>query len=63
MTGIHDIIDEKGRKSAAVIDLRKHGKLWEDFHDLLVSHSRSSEIRIPLSKVKDRLVANGQLSA
>ena len=30
MTGIQFITDAKGRKTAAVIDLKKHSALWED---------------------------------
>jgi len=37
MTGIQFITDAKGRKTAAVIDLKKHGALWEDIEDVLVS--------------------------
>ncbi len=33
MTGIQFLTDEKGRKVAVQIDLRKHGALWEDFYD------------------------------
>ncbi|MGA3053367.1 MAG: hypothetical protein ABSD63_04105 [Candidatus Korobacteraceae bacterium] len=52
MTGIQFITDEKGRKTAAVIDLKKHKALWEDIEDVLVSRSRRHEKRIPLDKVK-----------
>jgi hypothetical protein len=31
MSGISFMVDEKGRKTAAVIDLRKHEQIWEDF--------------------------------
>jgi len=47
MTGIQFITDEKGRKTAAVIDLRKHRALWEDIEAVLVSRSRRHEKRIP----------------
>ena len=61
MTGIQFITDEKGRKTAAVIDLRKHKALWEDIEDVLVSRSRRHEKRIPLDKVKADLVKSGKL--
>ena len=61
MTGIQFITDEKGRKTAAVIDLRKHRALWEDFEDVLVSRSRRHEKRIPWEKVKADLIKNGKL--
>lgn len=52
MSGIHFVTDEKGRKVAVQIDLKKHRELWEDIQDVLVSHSRRDEKRIPLEKVR-----------
>jgi len=43
MTGIQFVTDKKGRKTAVLIDLKKHGTLWEDFWDGLVSESRRRE--------------------
>ena len=43
MTGIQFITDDKGRKTAAVIDLKVHRALWEDIEDVLVSRSRRHE--------------------
>ncbi len=59
MTGIQFI--EKGRKTAAVIDLKKHRALWEDFEAVLVSRSRRREKRIPWQKVKADLIRSGGL--
>jgi phage baseplate assembly protein W len=61
MTGIQFITDAKGRKIAAVIDLKKHRALWEGIEDVLVSRSRRHERRIPLDKVKAGLIASGKL--
>ena len=61
MAGIQFITDEKGRKTAAVIDLKKHGALWEDFEGVLVSRSRRREKRIPWEKVKADLIKSGKL--
>ena len=61
MTGIQFITDAKGRKTAAVIDLKKHKSLWEDIEDVLVSRSRRLEKRIPLKEVKASLIASGKL--
>jgi hypothetical protein len=33
MTGIQFITDEAGRRTAAVIDLKKHKALWEDIEE------------------------------
>jgi hypothetical protein len=43
MTGIRYVTDEKGRKVAVLIDLKTHKAIWEDFHDGLISESRSKE--------------------
>jgi hypothetical protein len=61
MTGIQFITDEKGRKTAAVIDLKKHKALWEDIQDVLVSQSRRHEKGIPLRRVKADLIRRGKL--
>ena len=58
MTGIQFITDAQGRKTAAVIDLKKHRALWEDIEDVLVSRSRRHEKRIPLEKVKADLTGS-----
>jgi len=63
MTGIQFITDAKGRKTAAIIDLKRHKTLWEDIQDVLVSRSRRNEKRIQLEKVKANLIASGKLRA
>jgi hypothetical protein len=55
MSGITFMVDEQGKKTAAVIDLRKHEQLWEDFYDTLVAKSRAGEPRESLKKVMRRL--------
>ena len=62
MSGIQFVTDEKGRKVAVQIDLKKHRELWEDIEDVLVSQSRRHEKRIPLEKVKASLIRSGKLS-
>ena len=61
MTGIQFVTDKKGRKVAVQIDLRKHGAIWEDFRDGLVSESRRKEKGIPLEKIKVDLVRRGRI--
>jgi hypothetical protein len=62
MSGIQFVTDEKGRKVAVQIDLKRHRDLWEDIQDVLVSRSRRHEKRIPLEKVKSGLIKRGKLS-
>ena len=47
MGGIQFVTDERGRKVGVLIDLKKHGALWEDFRDGLVSESRRKDKGIP----------------
>jgi hypothetical protein len=61
MTGIQFITDEAGRRTAVVIDLKKHNALWEDIEDVLLSRSRRHAKRIPLAKVKADLIKRGKL--
>jgi hypothetical protein len=55
MSGISFMVDERGRKTAAVIDLREHERLWEDFYDSLLVASRADEPRESLESVRQRL--------
>ena len=55
MSGVQFVIDDRGRRTAAVIDLKEHGQLWEDFYDTLTSISRESEPRESLEFVRNRI--------
>ena len=61
MSGIQFVTDERGRKVAVQIDLKKYGAVLEDFWDGLVSESRRKEKGIPLGKIKADLVKRGRL--
>jgi len=61
MGGIQFVTDEKGRKVAVQIDLKKYGSLLEDFWDGLISESRRKGKGIPLEKIKADLVRRGRL--
>ena len=61
MTGIQFVTDEKGRKVAVEIDLKKYSAVLEDFWDGLTSESRRKEKRIPLERIKADLVKRGRL--
>lgn len=55
MRGVNYLIDESGKKTAVMIDLRAWGKLWEDFQDVLVSESRKNEPRVDWEVLKKEL--------
>jgi len=62
MNGIQYLTDEKGRKVAVLINLKKYRERWEDIEDVLVSRSRRHEKRIPLEKAKAGLIRSGKLA-
>jgi hypothetical protein len=55
MRGIDFVIDERGRKKAVMIDLKKHRQLWENFYDAYVCESRKNEPHVSLKSVRRRL--------
>ncbi len=60
MKGIQYVVDEKGQPKAVLIDLIRHGDLWEDFQDVLLSRSRRKEPRESLAEVEKRLRKAGK---
>ena len=60
MTGIQFVTDDKGRKTAVLIDLKKHGSLWEDFWDGLVSESRRNEKSMPYQEYRTNRLKRGR---
>jgi hypothetical protein len=61
MTGIQFVTDDKGRKVAVQIDLKRYGTLLEDFWEGLISQARRHEKGIPLEKIKADLIRSGRL--
>ena len=53
--GMQFVVDERGEKTAVVIDLCRHRRLWEDFYDSAVVRARRGEPRETLAAVKRRL--------
>jgi PHD/YefM family antitoxin component YafN of YafNO toxin-antitoxin module len=56
MKGIQFLVDEKGEKSAVLIDLKRYSELWEDFYDQAIARSRQREPRESLESVRKRLM-------
>lgn len=54
MKGIQFLVDESGNKTAVLIDLKTHGRLWEDFHDLALARERDDEPRESLDSARRR---------
>jgi hypothetical protein len=60
MEGIQFVIDDKGDKVPVLIDLKKYGEIWENFHDVLIARLRANEPRESLESVKKRLRQQGK---
>jgi hypothetical protein len=52
--GVQFVVDQAGQKTAVLIDLRTHTKLWEDFYDLALAQQRRAEPRESLAQLKIR---------
>lgn len=52
MEGITFTVDTKGRRTGVIIDLKKHGELWEDIYDSLLVEQRKNEPRVSLASVE-----------
>ena len=52
MPGVEFLVNERGEKRAVLIDLKKHGALWEDLYDAYLVHARRREPRESLAHVK-----------
>jgi len=55
--GVQFVVDNSGRKTAVQIDLKKQGRLWEDFYDRALAKQRASEPRESLESVKKRVLS------
>ncbi len=61
MKGVQFMVDDTGRKTGVVIDLRKNPELWEDLSDRDLVRQRKNEPRETSEAVKRRLVKSGKL--
>lgn len=61
MQGIKYVTNEDGKRVAVMIDLKKHGELWEDFYDGLTAKKRKDEPRESLESVRELLERTGKL--
>lgn len=62
MEGIQFLTNDKGKKVAVLIDLRKYGELWEDLYDSLTARRRAREPRESHDSVKKRLRKQAKLN-
>jgi hypothetical protein len=60
MKGVQFVVDNSGRKTAVQIDLKRQGRLWEDFYDRALAKQRALEPRESLEAVKKRLFGRRQ---
>ena len=60
MTGIQFLTDDKVHRVAVQIDLKKHGAIWEDFWDGLISESRRKEKSVPYEQYRTSRLKRSQ---
>jgi hypothetical protein len=58
--GIQFVVDEKGKKTAVLIDPKENANLWEDLYDSATARQRRDEPRETLESVKKRLHQQGK---
>jgi hypothetical protein len=56
MKGINYLTDDAGKRTAVVLDLKRHRRLWEDISDRLLIEARRSEPRESLESVRKKLL-------
>lgn len=61
LRGVKYLRDAAGRRTAVVIDLRRHSSLWEDFADVALAKQRAREPKESLATVRARLARAGRL--
>ena len=57
MKGVQFLSDSEGKRTAVLIDLKRHRRIWEDIYDAMVAASRRDEPRVAWEDVKRRLRA------
>ncbi len=55
--GVQYIVDEAGKRTAAVINLDEWGVLWDDFFAVLVSEARKDESTVDWEVLKAEVEA------
>jgi len=55
------VVDEKGKKTAVILPIKRYERLMEDPHDLSVLAERREEKSIGLDEMKRRLDKDGLL--
>lgn len=52
MKGVQFVTNDRGKKTAVLIDLKEWGEIWEDFYDIMVFESRKLEPTISWEVLK-----------
>ena len=53
MRGIEFVTNARRQKAAVLIDLKRHGQLWEDFYGSVMARNSARELRESLDSVKE----------
>lgn len=61
MLGIQFVTNEKGKRTAVLIDLERYGEIWEDMYDSITARGRENEPRESHESVRRRLRSLGKI--
>lgn len=56
MKGVEFVVDDDGQKKAVLIDLKRHGGIWEDLYDILRAKARDAEPHESLKEVRKKVL-------
>jgi hypothetical protein len=60
MKGIQYVTDDRGKRTAVLINFAEWGEIWEDIYDILVSESRKHETTISWKRLKTEAQPKGK---
>lgn len=60
LKGVQYVVDDKGKKTAVILNLLEWGDYWEDLQDILVSESRMNESTISWDELKSEMISESK---
>lgn len=55
------VVNDRGRKTAVLVPIRRYERMLEDLHDLAIVAERKDEKPVSLAEMKRRLKSDGLL--
>lgn len=55
MKGIQFVLNDRGKRTAVIIDLKVWGEVWEDIYDSMVAYKRRNEPTVAWKDIKKEM--------